>query len=394
MFKEKKLLLNEQKIKQKSIKNTKKKLKLENKLKFNTKNKKNSKIIKSIKNKKFLSKKNIIMIIIISFIIFILSLLFVYLKYYRIEKFNIPIAFSLNNKYVYPLIVSLTSILYNSSPNTFYIFYFLLSPDIQDYKLNKILGLREKYPNCKMNLIHMGDKYKKYKTSYYKSVTVYYRLDLSNLITDVDKLIYLDVDTIVHKDLTEFFNIDMGKNYYMGFPGIDLTFREFNGTRNFINTGVILINLKKLREVNAPILFQEYYNKYGTKKVDEYLINAVFYDKVAFLPLIYGIPDFGAGEKITRTASHFLHSFQNLTNFTVSDMEYAHKNRVITHNCYDLTKWWMRRYHQLTNVGKQWFFYASKSNAFDDICKEYHQFEKHCERIKRNDSEYNLVPFK
>jgi len=55
-------------------------------------------------------------------------------------------------------------------------------------------------------------------------------LELSNLITDVDKLIYLDVDTIVHKDLTEFFNIDMGKNYYMGFPDRDLAIRKFHGT--------------------------------------------------------------------------------------------------------------------------------------------------------------------
>ena len=33
---------------------------------------------------------------------------------------------------------------------------------------------------------------------------------------------------------------------------------EFNGTRNFISSGVLLINLKKLREVNAPILFENY----------------------------------------------------------------------------------------------------------------------------------------
>ena len=135
------------------------------------------------------------------------------------------------------LIVSLTSILYNASPKTFYIFYLLLGPNISENKAKKILGLKEKYPNCKMNLIYMGNKFSGYKTSFYKSVAVYYRLELYNLITDVDKIIYLNVDTITHKYLTEFYNIDMGKNYYMGFPGRDLIFREFNGTRSFINTG-------------------------------------------------------------------------------------------------------------------------------------------------------------
>ena len=126
------------------------------------------------------------------------------------------------------------------------------------------------------------------------------------------------------------------------------------------------------------------------KKVDEYLINAVFYDKIKFLPLIYGIPDFGASERVTISPSHFVKEFQNLPNFTISEMEYAHQNRVITHGCYDMTKWWQRRYHSLTNVGRQRFFYASKSNIFDDICKEYHQFAKHCERIK-NQTQYNIL---
>ena len=65
-------------------------------------------------------------------------------------------------------------------------------------------------------------------------------------------------------------------------------------------------------------------------------------------------------------------------------MEYTHENRVITHNCYERNKWWKRSYLQLTDVGRQWLFYASKSNVFDDICKEYYQFEEHCERIKKS----------
>lgn len=58
---------------------------------------------------------------------------------------NIPIAFSLNEKYVYPLIVVLTSILYNSNPDNFFTFYLLLSPDIQEDSLNKISNLKKIY---------------------------------------------------------------------------------------------------------------------------------------------------------------------------------------------------------------------------------------------------------
>ena len=173
-------------------------------------------------------------------------------------------------------------------------------------------------------------------------------------------------------------------------PGHDLTFIEFNGTRNFINTGVILINLKKLREVNATFLLKDYYNKYGTKKVDEYLINAVFYDKISFLPLIYGIPDFGAGSGTTLNPSHFLKKFNNYINYTEYDMENASQNRVITHMCYEMKKWWNRNYDDLTKIGKQWLFYAAKSNIFDDICQNYTQFQPFCGKIK-NENNISLI---
>ena len=177
----------------------------------------------------------------------------------------IPIAFSLNNNYVYPLIVLLTSILYNSFPNVYFLFYLLLSPDIEEKNIMKILEICKKNKNCKINLIYMKDKYSKFNKGVYKSIAIYYRLELSNVITDVDKIIYLDIDTLVHKDLTEFYNIDLGNYYYMGFPAHDLTYTIINGTRNFINSGVMLINLKKLREINATQLYEEYY--YIIKKI-------------------------------------------------------------------------------------------------------------------------------
>ena len=329
-------------------------------------------------------------------IIILLVILFFSLKYERINsnitindiipKNSIPIAFSVNDKYVYPLIVSLTSILYNSDKKTFYIFYLLLSPDLQNLNIKKILGLREKYQNCFINLIYMEEKFSKFHLIH-DSVAVYYRLELSNIILNFDKIIYLDVDTLIHKDLTEFYNLDMGKNYYMGFPDHDITKYEFKGRRNFINSGVMLINLKKLREINAPKLFQDYYRRYGSLKEDEYLINAIFYDKISFLPLIYGIPDFGAGSIYTISLSHFYNEFKNFTNFTLFDLENASEHRVITHNCYEKKKWWKKKYDNLTKIGKKWLFYASKSNIFDLICRKYYQFWSYCENIKRNSKE-------
>ena len=351
------------------------------------KNKKIRRIIKDLNPKKYLPKKFLIIITILIFIFFIL--LYILLKKFKSntniiinQTTQIPIAFSFNNVYVYPIIVSITSILFNSAHDTFFTFYLLLAPDVKEENVKKISGLKDKYSNCKFVFIHVDNQFKNFFTGYYKSPTIYYRLELSNLITDADKIIYLDVDTITHKDLKQFYNLDMGKYYYLGYPGHDLVNFEINGTRNFINSGCMLVNLKKLRESNAPKLFQDFYQQFGTKKYDEYIINSVFYNKISFLPLIYGIPDFGFKNPSTITPEIFLNKFQNYINYTVEDMEYASKNRVITHGCYEMVKWWDYNYDKLTDIGKQWLFYASKSHVFDEICQKYNQFELQCQKLK------------
>ena len=381
MNREKQILLNEKRLKQKPKKFPIKIPKLKNIIN----KKRKAKSSKEIKSPKIFN----IIIASATLIILFLSLILIIRKSFLITKYNInhyknkiPIAFALNANYVYPIIVTLTSILYNSSPDTFYIFYLLLNPDIKESHINKILGIKEKYPNCKIELIKMGEKYSDYPEGFNKSASIYYRLELSELISDFDKIIYLDGDTIVHKDLTDMYNINMGKYYYMGFPDHDIVYYDFEGKRNFINSGVLLINLKDLREINATKKFKDYYDEYGTLKVDEYLINAVFYGNISFLPFIYGIPDFGAGSPTTVSISNFISEFGQYVNWSLTDMEKYSKNRAITHMCYENDKWWEKNYTNLTEIGKQWLFYASKSNIFDDICKKYHQFESQCEKIK------------
>ena len=194
------------------------------------------------------------------------------------------------------------------------------------------------------------------------------------------KSIYLDCDTIVHKDLTDLYDLNIGNYCYMGFPGHEISKMEINGTRNFINSGVMLINLKKLREMNATQLFENYYNKFGTKKVDEYLINILFYNKIKFLPLIYGIPDFEP-DKIIGSPSIFYKSLKGFCPGTEEDMINSSRNRIITHGAYKSIKWWSRDYKNLSDIGKSWIFYASKTHLFDKICEKY-KLKKICYKIK------------
>ncbi|HAJ77655.1 MAG TPA: hypothetical protein DCO89_01120 [Clostridiales bacterium] len=64
-----------------------------------------------------------------------------------------------------------------------------------------------------------------------------------------DKIIYLDADTIINNDIKELFDIDV-ENYEAGVVR-DIIFKNFVGFFNYFNAGVMLLNLKRIRESGA-----------------------------------------------------------------------------------------------------------------------------------------------
>ena len=339
------------------------------------KNKKNSNIFLN-KNalKYFRNKKSYKVIILFFCYLFLFKPLF-----NNKNKIIVPLTYALNNEFTLPLIVSMTSVLYNANKNTFYFFYIMIPDDFLEENKNKINGLNIKYNNCKIIYLQLKDRYKNWKTEEYYHYSTYYRLSLSDLVTDFDKIIYLDCDTLIHKDLSEMYNLEMKDYYYLGIPNLEIGQLVINGTRNFIGAGVMLINLKELRKKKAPNLFEDYYNIHGTKKNDEYLINVVFYNNIGFLPLKFGLPDF---DKKEFTIKNFYKGFNGYLNISLRKFIIASKNPSITHNNYTLKKWWAKDYNSLTNIGKKWIFYASQSNIFFDVCKKYKQYENICNLIK------------
>ena len=87
------------------------------------------------------------------------------------------------------------------------------------------------------------------------------RLLLDQLLpSELNKILYLDGDTINISSLTKLWNLDMG-NCVLGAcieATINQTYRENLGMKNlpYVNAGVLLINLKKWRDekIGAKIL--------------------------------------------------------------------------------------------------------------------------------------------
>jgi len=66
----------------------------------------------------------------------------------------------------------------------------------------------------------------------------------SKIFPELDKILSLDIDTIVTENIDELWDIDIS-NYYIA--GVRDT-PEFNKNGLYVNGGVLLCNLKKIRE--------------------------------------------------------------------------------------------------------------------------------------------------
>ena len=93
----------------------------------------------------------------------------------------------------------------------------------------------------------------------YLSVAACYRLFLPELLVAYDKIIYLDVDTTVCRDLGELYAIDLGDNLFGAATDVvnssrNLEYAEwarghgFVEWDNYVNTGVLLLNLDAFRK--------------------------------------------------------------------------------------------------------------------------------------------------
>ena len=205
---------------------------------------------------------------------------------------KVHIMVSLNNKYIYPLIVSINSALINCNKNkTTLIYHILCSKELRKKYINKLKSLLQIFPtNLEMIFYNMGDTFIKFKNQKFSQVT-YYRL-LSPIFIPLKRIIYLDSDTLIFHDLYEMFQLPFKDNYVLGFLDIFSGAVDYLGLKSekYINAGIILMNLEKIRKdrKHYELLYMALNHK-NLKHHDQTIINYVLYPNIGVLPCKYGI---------------------------------------------------------------------------------------------------------
>ena len=292
---------------------------------------------------------------------------------------NIHICMSLNEKYLYPLLVSAESIIFNiNTKKTFITYHILCTPDIKQTSILKMKCLIKKSLNIEIIFYNMGNNFMNHKYEHL-SPAAYYRL-LTPIFIDVNRLMHLDGDTLTLKDLGKVYQIEFNDNYVLGFLDYSKDCEKLEiRNEKYINDGVILLNMEKIRkDKKAYDLINMVINNTKLPKHDQTIINKVFYPNIGLLPFKYGIWNFKNKLDIIN------YSKRLKQNINITELEEAIKDPGILHNVRSIPKIWLKIYkyrfikrnrkiekNYFIKYYDLWQFYAKKNYFYDEMKKKF-----------------------
>lgn len=215
------------------------------------------------------------------------------------DKINIALAS--DNNYAQHVAVVMASIIANTSAKNRLCFY-LLSDGIAADKIAKLqatlAGTGAELVVCDLSN-YKG--FEKLYTSGHISKAAYFRLDMANILpTNVQKVIYMDVDLLVFKDIAELWNIDMQGKAIAAVPdyGIMASKRlmqqkhEVIGlatNKKYFNSGVVIMDLTQWRAHDYSSKVIELAANGNFPHHDQDALNKLFMDNWFELPLTWNI---------------------------------------------------------------------------------------------------------
>ena len=211
------------------------------------------------------------------------------------NRITIPIFYACDDAFIKYTIVSLSSMIENASADFDYDVHVLSTTATEEMK-EKVLKLA--FDNFKVSF----DDVSAYLTSIqdklpirdYYSKTTYYRLFIADMFPSLDKVIYIDSDTVVQGDISELYMHELGENlvgacHEQAMVQVDEygTYVEKNigiDRNSFFNAGVLLINCRLFREEDVLGKFMELLHIYNfVVTQDEDYLNVICKDRVLWL---------------------------------------------------------------------------------------------------------------
>lgn len=206
----------------------------------------------------------------------------------------IPIFYASDKNYIPYLAVALTSVKAYASKEYLYKIHVLCSGEL-DGQDRKIKQMEEE--NFSIQFIDVGEELNRIRDCMvcrdYYTPAIYYRLLIAELFPQYDKALYLDCDTVALSDVAQLYEIEIGDNYIGAVADQVVTsvpqFCAYTekalgiAPTRYFNSGVIVMNLAKFREIRFCQQFEKVLRSYWfVVAPDQDVLNLICKDKVYY----------------------------------------------------------------------------------------------------------------
>ena len=207
---------------------------------------------------------------------------------------SVVIAMITDEQYVVPAATAITSLIENRSKGTVY-HISVVGIDLSDLSIKKLTGMQRAGVSIEilsLNPEAASDLGADSLTNFGVPSTALVKFLLPTLLLTHKKVLYIDDDVLVRKDLSELFNWDL-KGHVAGvvadMPQVLYEKQAFGSRygRSYFNSGVLLLDLDKMRREGMQERLIETKQTLPSSLQDQDVFNEVFRGDVVELPIVY-----------------------------------------------------------------------------------------------------------
>ena len=251
----------------------------------------------------------------------------------------IHVCYMTNNGYCAPTVVSAVSVF--ESNRDVPVCVHVLTEEVSPENERLLMSAAENYPNGTVRL-HNCDTYireirENYRPTGWKGTcNAYLYMFMEELFPDLDRILWIDGDTVNLQPLKELWETDLTGKVLGGILDIPAFLAvapddPFWDTPFYFNGGVLLFNLQECRKRHIDAVLQDWVKKYGSsfRFPDQTLFNlAVRPEDVVRLPLRYDFPA-GLSDRVYQMVASY--NCAEKPTFSKESVMQKRKNVVILH---------------------------------------------------------------
>ena len=202
---------------------------------------------------------------------------------------------------------------------------------------------------------------------HYGNIMMYARLLLPSKLPNLDKVIYLDCDLVVCKDLKSLWETDVNDVAVTMAPDLlyqdKATLSRLGINNNYLNSGVIVMNLDYWRKHDVMKRLLAYISDKGNELIynDQDSLNAILHDERRQLPVKYNV-----------TPHYFLKNPDNYPKEMHEEIRDARINPIIFHFLGKIKPWSLGCYLP----GKELFMKYQKASGWWHCTIQKHVFKR------------------